>query len=100
MANTMYRAQILLEPQQHAALAEIAQRENRSISDVVREIVRVWLEGQDHEAQLTRELAALEELTRLRLAIQEEHGIYTGDPIEEVRAERDDEFDRVLRGEG
>ena len=99
MANTMYRAQILLEPQQHAALAEIAQRENRSISDVVREIIREWLEGQDHEARLTRELTALEELTRLRLAIQEEHGIYTGDLIEEVRAERDEEFDRVLRGE-
>ena len=70
--------QILLEPQQHAALAEIAQPENRSISDVVREIVRVWLEGQDHEARLTRELTALEEVTGPRLAIQEERDSHWG----------------------
>jgi hypothetical protein len=31
--STKYRAQILLESDQHKALAEIAQHENRSISD-------------------------------------------------------------------
>ena len=99
MQPNKYRAQILLEPEQHAALAEAARREERSISDLVREIVDQWLEGQDHEAQLSRELRALEELTHLRLAIQEEHGIYTGDLLEEARAERDEDMDRVWRGE-
>jgi len=35
----MYRAQILLEPEQHRILTEIARRENRSLSDVVREMI-------------------------------------------------------------
>jgi len=35
----MYRTQILLEPEQHKALAEIARQEKRSLSDVIREMV-------------------------------------------------------------
>ncbi len=35
----MYRAQILLEPEQHRALVEIARREKRSLSEVIREMV-------------------------------------------------------------
>jgi hypothetical protein len=37
--GTLYRAQILLEPEQHQALTQIAQNEGRSLSDLVREIV-------------------------------------------------------------
>ena len=100
MQQNKYRAQILLEPEQHAALVEIAQTENRSISDLVREIVRQWLDEQDRDAQLARELQALDELTQMRLAIQEQHGVYMGDLLEEARAERDEDMDRVWRGEG
>jgi hypothetical protein len=39
MARTLYRTQILLEPEQHRSLQEIAQREKRSLSDVVREML-------------------------------------------------------------
>jgi hypothetical protein len=99
MQPNKYRAQILLEPKQHEALAEAAQREDRSVSDLMREIVQRWLEAQDRQTQLTRELEALDELTRMRLAIQEEHGIYTGNLLEEARAERDEDMDRVWRGE-
>lgn len=35
----MYRTQILLEPEQHKILTEIARQEKRSLSDVVREMV-------------------------------------------------------------
>ena len=35
----MYRTQILLEPEQHRILTEIARREKRSLSDVIREMV-------------------------------------------------------------
>ncbi|MEW5870662.1 MAG: ribbon-helix-helix protein, CopG family [Chloroflexota bacterium] len=40
----MYRTQILLEPEQHKALAEIAHREKRSLSDVVRTMLQQQLE--------------------------------------------------------
>lgn len=39
-----HRTQILLEPEQHKALTEIAQREKRSLSDVVREMLEKQLE--------------------------------------------------------
>ncbi|MCB9135985.1 MAG: ribbon-helix-helix protein, CopG family [Anaerolineales bacterium] len=43
MQNTMHRTQILLELDQHQALTEIAQKEKRSLSDVVREMLRQQL---------------------------------------------------------
>ncbi len=41
----MYRAQILLDPEQHKALAEIARQEKRSLSDVVRQMLQTQLEA-------------------------------------------------------
>jgi hypothetical protein len=41
----MHRTQILLEPAQHAELTEIADRERRSLSDLVREMLRLQLEA-------------------------------------------------------
>jgi predicted DNA-binding ribbon-helix-helix protein len=35
----MHRSQILLEPEQHKTLTEIAHQENRSLSDLIREMV-------------------------------------------------------------
>jgi predicted CopG family antitoxin len=39
MAQTFSRTQILLDPEQHRSLQEIARRERRSFSDVVREML-------------------------------------------------------------
>ena len=97
--GTKYRAQILLEPEQHRALSEIAKQEQRSISDLVREIIADWLAAEDQEDQRQRQLQALEQLNELRHQIQERHGVYTGDLIEEGRAERDEDLGRVWRGE-
>jgi Arc/MetJ-type ribon-helix-helix transcriptional regulator len=80
--STKYRAQILLEAEQHEALAKIARQEQRSISDVMREIVKDWLNSKDRNTQRQRELGALEELTQLRKKIEKEHGVYQGDLIE------------------
>ena len=40
----MHRTQILLDPEQHAELTAIAGREQRSLSDLVREMLRLQLE--------------------------------------------------------
>jgi predicted CopG family antitoxin len=39
MAETLTRTQILLEPEQHRSLQEIARLEKRSLSDVIREMI-------------------------------------------------------------
>jgi hypothetical protein len=99
MQQTKYRAQILLEPEQHNALVEVARREKRSISELVREIVDRWLSQQDEQHLWEKRMQALERLGQIRERIQQEYGSYKGDLIEEARSEREDDFDRIWRGE-
>ncbi|MFZ5818542.1 MAG: ribbon-helix-helix protein, CopG family [Chloroflexota bacterium] len=92
-----YRAQILLEPEQHRQLAEIAKRENRSVSDVVREAVAEYVTAQTQDSVLERRMKALETIREHRQAILRERG---GKPIEidmvelihQMREERDSEL--------
>jgi len=41
----MHRTQILLEPDQHKALEEIARREKRSLSSLIREMLQTQLKA-------------------------------------------------------
>ena len=97
--STYYRAQILLEPEQHRTLAELAEREGRSISDLVRESVQAYLTERERETQREREQRALDRLAEIRARIQARHGILDVDLVAEVREERDRDNERVWRGE-
>jgi hypothetical protein len=97
--STLHRAQLLLESEQHRALAEIAEQEGRSISDLVREIVQHHLAERSQQAQNLSALQAIERLTQIRVGLQEEHGTFQGDPLAEVRAEWEEDAERVWRGE-
>jgi hypothetical protein len=97
--STLHRTQLLLEAEQYEALAEFAEQEGRSISDLVREIVRRHLAERDQEAQMLASLQAIERLTQIRAGLQEAHGIYQGDPLAEVRAEWGEDIERIWRGE-
>ena len=55
----MHRTQILLEPEQHKELAEIARSENRSVSDVVREMLQKQLEERKRQDLATAAEALL-----------------------------------------
>ena len=88
MVNNKYRAQILLEPEQHKALADLAAKRQESISHVVREIVAEYLVEHDRQAKLKRFLEALEKLSEIREEIQARHGMIDPDFLEEMREER------------
>lgn len=96
MTERLYRAQILLEKEQHQALAEIAENQERSISDLVREIVNGYLAEQQNEQQLQKELEALEKLRQIREKNKRLYGVYEGDLVAEVREERQRQINRVL----
>ena len=98
--SALYRAQILLEPEQHQALTEIARKEGRSLSDLVREIVKQHLTRQDQEIRLQRELEAIRALAQIRTQLQAEHGTCPVDLLAEVRAEWEQEVERVWRDQG
>jgi len=99
MAQQLQRTQILLEPEQHKALGEIARQHGRSLSDVVREIVQVYLHEQATDEETRRALDALQKLAGLREEARRRYGVYQGDLIAEAREEREVQLDSVLTGE-
>jgi hypothetical protein len=99
MPTRLHRTQILLEPEQHSKLAEIARREGRSISDVVRTMLDQQLQqrDQDVEAIRTRRLAALERIREHKEAILKTRGgkpldLDVPEMINQMREERDAEI--------
>jgi predicted component of type VI protein secretion system len=92
-----YRAQILLEPEQQKTLAEIAVREQRSVSDVVREAVAEYVVAKRQRSARERRLEALKRVDEHRRAVLEE---CDGKPIDvdavalvrQMREERDNEL--------
>lgn len=97
MNGQKYRAQILLEPEQHQKLGEIAARSGRSISAVVRDAVTEYMAARSDENVRERRLKAVEKIKQHREEMLAERG---GQPIEidvvelinQVREERDNEL--------
>lgn len=99
MATTgqKYRAQILLEPEQHKKLTEIAASEGRSVSDVVREAVAEYVVAKTQEDQWERRRRGLEIIRQHREEMLRKRG---GKPIEinvvelihQMREERENEL--------
>jgi len=94
MSKAKYRAQILLEQDQHTALAEIARRQSRSISELTREIVAQYLTQQ--EEALRQQQEAIDQIKNFRAKILARRGgkyleIEVTKLIDEMREERSNE---------
>ncbi len=61
MAEKLYRTQLLLEPEQHQALARMSEQERRSISEIVRGMIQQQLDERKRasEAGTKRRIEAL-----------------------------------------
>jgi predicted DNA-binding protein len=99
VSGNYHRAQILLEPEQHRRLKQIAERQGRSISDVARGIVSAGLEAMaaEDEARAVRWTQVQQHLRVIRERAQARKGIYQGDLVGQIRAERDEDLDAVRR---
>jgi hypothetical protein len=96
MPEHLYRAQILLEPEQHRMLAEIAHKEGRSISEVTRRAIRAGLLAiQNQDEVWQKRMEALAVLRQIREGSQP----YLGDLVNEGRDERDTETGRAWSGQ-
>lgn len=100
MRERLRRTQLLLEPAQHRALADIAQDEGRSISEVVREMIDQQLESraQATNANIQRQLEVLDRIRRQREAILAERG---GKPLEVdvvdlIHAAREERSEQII----
>ena len=99
MSSSLYRAQILLENEQQAQIAELAQRQGRSFSELMREIVQIYLDEQEALSQ-TRQ-SAFEQLKAHRdeMLARRNGKVLELDAaimIDALREERDDELSTSL----
>ena len=99
MSNRMHRTQILLDPEQHQQLSQLAQNENRSLSDVIREMLDAQLATRQRETAslLQRRLAALERIASHRQQVLDERNgqplmIQVQQMIDQLREERDEQY--------
>ena len=81
MNKPVYRAQILLEPEQHKALVKIARQEKRSLSNVVREMLDQQLAERKKEELAAAAQALLQDYTE-----DEELTVFTALDVEEFHA--------------
>lgn len=96
---------LVLEPEQYAVLAQLASRQHQTISEVAVEVVRLGLEALRQRSDVAgatlrqrQPEKALERLNSLREKIQQTHGVYPGDLVAEVRAEREEQIERMITG--
>jgi len=78
------RVQILLKPRQHTALKNAARREDKSVSELLREITDEYL-SRYMPTQEDEVFQALDSLKQIR----ERQSAYRGDPVAEARRDRD-----------
>jgi hypothetical protein len=95
----LHRTHILLEAEQIDQLKEIARREERSVSEVARQLIQEGVAQiqETHNAEKQRRLLALENARRVRQAIRAERqgeplDIDVVDLINQMREERDAEI--------
>lgn len=89
----MKRSQLILSDLHDRRLREMASREGKSISEVVRQILDDYFAGLDLQQQ-ERTLKALAELDQIREATAR-YGVYEGDPVNEAREEREQETEEL-----
>ena len=85
----LYRTQVLLEPEQHQALAALARERGSSVSEVLRGVVRGFLAKQAGLGAQRSQVFALDTLAKIRAGIQARSGVLAADLVAEARAERE-----------
>jgi len=96
------RTQILLDPEQHAELTNVAAEEKRSLSDIIREGMANYLAARAAERKRKKALESIEWLDNFRRELASKVKQPLPDPVDvlnEAREERMTDFERIWRGE-
>ncbi len=93
----MYRAQILLKPEQRCRLEEIARREGCSVSVAIRQVIDIGLKALESKAERWEKRACI--LSELRAVWGKQSFETCGDLVNEARQEWEDEIERIWHGD-
>lgn len=91
----MKRSQVILDEDNDRRLRELAAREGKSISEIVRQILDEYFAERERKAR-EEALEVLRALDQIREQTAR-YGVYEGDPVNEARDERDAEIEDVWR---
>ncbi len=97
MTERIYRAQVLLEPEQRRRLEALARQVGKSISAVTRQVIDAGLDALDSRAEIWKKRARI--LEGFRILKEKQPFDYPGDLVKEARQEQEEEVDRIWRGE-
>lgn len=96
MAVTLHRVQMLLEPEQHTILAELAKAQGRSMASVTREVIAVGLAHLGDQDTFARRAQAIRRADALATRIEARAGgrleIDVARDLNELREERDEQI--------
>ncbi len=91
----MKRSQVILDDDNDRRLRELAAREGKSISEIVRQILDAYFAERERKER-EKALEVLRTLDQIREQTAR-YGVYEGDPVNEARDERDAEVEDVWR---
>lgn len=93
----LVRTQVLFDEDTLRKLKAAAEEQQRSLSDLVRELVKIGLEHQRRQ-ELERFEAVMEKLRQIREANAARYGEVPSDLLEQIREERTREIEERLWG--
>lgn len=97
MSDKLSRTQILLEPEQHQALKQVAATEKISYSELMRIIVGEFLSRRSSIIRNREQLAWLKKAQSVRSAILAAHGeVETPSLAEIIVAEREERYEEII----
>ena len=91
----MKRSQLILDEDNDRRLREMAYRQGKSISEIVRQILDEYFAERERKER-EQSVQALRKLDQIRESTAK-FGVYEGDPVNEARQERDAEMEDVWR---
>ena len=96
MKEKLKRVQMLIKPEQHRTLAEIADRQGKSVAEVTRVVINLGLTALQREDELSKRTEALERARLLRQKMRKARGkpleIDITTALREIREKRDDQL--------
>lgn len=96
MNEKLKRVQMLIKPEQHRTLAEIAHQQGKSIAEVTRTVIDLGLVALEKEDEFNRRKDALERANRLRQKMHQARGkpldIDVALDLAKIREEHDDQL--------
>jgi hypothetical protein len=94
MDETLKRVQMLLKPEQHRALVEVANRQKTSVAKVTRQVIDLGLAVMESQDEFLRREGALHRAETVRKAMRQRRGqpldIDIVADLQHMREERDD----------